>query len=1059
MATKAVIPSPKTLPIIGNLHQIPKAGLIQHLIDVARDFADPGIFKLYFGSHVSLWVSHPDIVAELCDEQRFRKMPGPGLRAVRSFAGDGLFTSFSEEPNWGKAHRILLPAFSQRAMRGYFDMMVEVADALVGKWESRAGEDVNVPDDMTRFTLDSIAIAGFGYRFNSFGKEQIDPFLESLATALIECMNKTTRMPIQQRFAGKSKARLAEAIATMNTLVDTVIAERRTHPTDGGDLLNLMLKAVDPESGETLDDLNIRYQILTFLIAGHETTSGMLSFAFYHLLRNPHVLAQAYAEVDRVLPGDKRPDYADIAKLDVIERILKETLRLWPTAPAFSVAPFEDVTIAGNWAMRKDRPVNVMTAALHRHPSVWDRPYDFDIDRWLPEAEAKRHPHAYKPFGNGVRACIGRQFAMVEAKLAVAMILQKFAVSDRRDYALRIKETLSIKPDNFTMRIDGRASHTRMTAFAPEAPVNDNPLTLQAAGAGRRLSVLWGSSLGTARDIAEELAERAEADGFEVRVRSLDDSLGTLPEDRVVVVVTATYNGRAPDSSVKTEAALDAGEFDAAKWPDTKFAVLGIGSSNWPNYQSYPRRIDAALEATGAQRLVPRGEADTEGEFDTQVGAFLKGLWEALGAKAEQAKASGLSLTMVDTRDARAAVLPDQAVPLEIMSNIELVKPADGLFDTAKKAPRSSTRLIRVKLPVGVRYNTGDHIAIYAKNPKGHVDLAIERLGVPGAMQLVLAGASGRFRHLPLGRTVTARQLLTDFVEIQDPLPRRALEAAQAATRCPHTRAELERLNGEGWPEIAETRLSLLGLLLKYPAIELDLEQFVELCSAIAPRFYSIASSPLASPDAADLIVGTMRAPAWSGVGEHQGFASTHMRDLAPGDAVFGYVRAPNPPFAPPTDATVPMILVGPGTGFAPFRGFLQERSAQRAKGLSVGPIHLFFGSKHPEHDWLCRDEMEGWAADGLLTLHLAHSAVEGHPHTYVQHALAAAGDELWPLLEEGAQVFVCGDGRNMAPAVREALFDIHEAKTGSSREAASEWLEGLIDAGRYHQDVYGFGK
>lgn len=1060
MATHATIPSPKTLPIIGNLHQIPKAGLIQHLIDVARDFADPGIFKLYFGSYVSLWVSHPDIVAALCDETRFRKMPGPGLRAVRSFAGDGLFTSFSEEPNWGKAHRILLPAFSQRAMRGYFDMMVEVADALVGKWEGRVGEDVNVPDDMTRFTLDSIAIAGFGYRFNSFGNDRLDPFLESLATALIECMNKTTRLPIQQRFAGKAKARLAEAIATMNTLVDTVIAERRAHPTDGGDLLNLMLTARDPETGETLDDLNIRYQILTFLIAGHETTSGMLSFAFYHLLRNPHVLAQAYAEVDRVLPGAKRCDYGDIAKLDVIERILKETLRLWPTAPSFSVAPFEDVEIDGKWRLRKDRPINVMTPALHRHPSVWDRPDDFDIDRWLPEAEAKRHPHAYKPFGNGVRACIGRQFAMVEAKLAMAMLLQKFAVSDRRDYALHIKETLSIKPDEFMMRVDLRAAHTRITAFTPEPSANDNPAIPQAAGAGRRLSVLWGSSLGTARDIAEEIAERAEADGFEVRVRGIDESLGILPEDRVVVIVTATYNGKAPDSSVKTEAALDAGEFDAAKWPDTKFAVLGIGSSNWPNYQAFPRRIDAAMEATGAQRLVPRGEADTEGDFDGQVGAFLKDLWQALGAKGEQARASGLSLTMVDTRDARAAVLPDQAVPLEIVSNVELVKPADGLFDTTKKAPRTSTRLIRVKLPDGAAYNTGDHIAIYAKNPKGHVDMAIERLAVPGAMQLVLSGASGRFRHLPLGRTVTVRQLLTDFVEIQDPLPRRALEAALAVTRCPHTKAELERLNGDGWQaEVAETRLSLLGLLLKYPAIEMDLEQFVELSSAIAPRFYSIASSPLVSPDTADLIVGTMKAPAWSGVGEHQGFASTHMRDLAPGDAVFGYVRAPNPPFAPPVDASVPMILVGPGTGFAPFRGFLQERAAQKAKGVPVGPIHLFFGSKHPDHDWLCRDEMESWVASGLVALHLAHSAVEGYPHAYVQHALAASGEALWPLLDANAQVFVCGDGRYMAPAVREALIDIHEAKTGSPREAASQWLESLIDAGRYHQDVYGFGK
>lgn len=1058
--TDSMIPSPKTLPIIGNLHQIPKSGLIQHLMNVAHDFADPGIFKLYFGSYVSLWVSHPDLVAALSDETRFRKIPGPGLRSVRAFAGDGLFTAFSEEENWGKAHRILLPAFSQRSMRGYFDMMVEVADALVGKWTGLVGKEVNVADDMTRFTLDSIAIAGFGYRFNSFSKDQLDPFLESLATALIECMNKTTRLPIQQRFAGKSKARLAEAIATMNALVDQVIAERRANPTDSGDLLNLMLEAKDPDSGEMLSDVNIRYQILTFLIAGHETTSGMLSFAFYHLLRNPHVLAQAYAEVDRVLPGDTRPDYAHIAKLDVIERILKETLRFWPTAPSFSVGPFEDEVIGGKWQMRKDRPINVMTPALHRHPAVWERPLDFDIDRWLPEAEAKRHPHAYKPFGNGVRACIGRQFAMVEAKLALAMLLQKFAVSDHRDYRLSIKETLSIKPDNFTMRIDARAPHSRITAplAAPvAAPAAER---LQAAGAGQRLSVIWGSSLGTARDIAEEIAERAEADGFETRVRSMDEALGTLPEDRVVVVVTATYNGKAPDSSVKAEAALDAGLFDQSHWPDTKFAVLGIGSSNWPNYQSFPRRVDAAFEATGAQRLVPRGEADTEGDIDGQVGEFLTNLWQSLGAQGAQAKATGLSLTLVDTRDVRAAVLPDMAVPMEIVSNAELVLPYQGLFDPAKTSPRNSTRLISVKLPSGTSYQTGDHVAIYARNPKHHVDTAIDRLGSHGATQLVLAGASGRFRHLPLGRTVTVRQLLTDFVEIQDPLPRRALEAALAVTRCPHTRKALEHLLGEGWQtEVADARLSLLGLLVKFPAIEMDLESFVELSAAIAPRFYSIASSPLAVPGTVDLIVGTLWAPAWSGVGEHQGFASSHMRDLQPGDAVFGYVRTPNPAFVPPVDVKTPMILIGPGTGFAPFRGFLQERANQKAKGLPIGPIHVFFGCKHPDHDWLCRDEIEGWAASGLITLHLAHTAVAGFPNRYVQNALAAAGPALWPVLNGDAQIFVCGDGRLMAPAVRETLIDIYESQAKSSRDSASEWLESLIDAGRYHQDVYGFGK
>ncbi len=1090
------IPAPQTLPLLGNLHQIPKAGLIGHLLNVSKDFEDPGIFKLRFGSRVGIFVTHPDLVAELCDETRFRKIPGPGLRVVRKFAGDGLFTAFSEEANWGKAHRILLPAFSQRSMRGYYDLILEVCDKLVAKWTRLAGEEILVADDMTRLTLDSIAIAGFGHRFESFEHDELDPFLLSLGEALGEALNVITRLPIQQKFAKKSTAQFNADIVTMNKLVDDVIAQRRANPTDAKDLLNLMLTAVDPETGEGLDDLNIRYQVLTFLIAGHETTSGLLTFAFMELLKAPAVLAQAYAEVDRVLPGDTRPAYEHLAHLKVIERIVKETQRLWPTAPAFSVGPHEDQVIGGKWLMRKDRPVNIYAPGLQRHPSAWDAPEEFDIDRWLPDEEATHHPHAYKPFGNGARACIGRQFALVEAKLAIAMILQKFAIADRRGYRMTLKESLSIKPDDFWMRVRMRKPGERLTVAEPVKIDSGTADIGSAAGAGQRLSVVYGTSLGTARDIAEEIVERASADGFEARAISMDEALNTLPEDRVIVAVTATYNGRAPDSALAAEAAIDAGQFAEAKWPETRFAVLGIGNSQWPNYQAFPKKIDAAFEATGAKRLCARGEANGDGDFDGGVATFLKDLWAALGSKSEAVKAAGLSLQIVDGRDARAAVLPDQAVEMEIVRNDELVRPADGLWDFAQEQPRGSTRFITVKLPEGQVYAAGDHIAIYARNRKEHVDLAIERLGVAGAMQVVPSGASSRFRHLPVGRMVTVRQLLTDFVEIQDPMPRRALEVVAAQTRCPNTKTELAKLaNDAVWQtEIADKRLTLLGLLVKFPAAELSLDSFVELSSGVAPRFYSIASSPLVSPDACDLIVGTVQAPAWSGIGTHQGFASTHMRDLAPGESVFGYVRRPNPPFAPPQDGAVPLVLIGPGTGFAPLRGFVQARAAllsspPRLRGGAGGgssstsstqreeevpppappgspggeqkgaPCHLFFGARHPDHDWLCRDEMERWAADGVIDLHMAYSQLPGHQHRYVQDAIWTARDEVWDVVQNGGQIFLCGDGKYMAPAVRDTLIRIHGDKTGGDHLAGSTWLEGLIEDGVYHQDVFGFGK
>ncbi len=316
--------------------------------------------------------------------------------------------------------------------------------------------------------------------------------------ALQEAMNKLTRLPIQDRFMGRAHRQCAADIAYMRNLVDDVIRQRRAAPTAGMDLLNLMLEARDPETDRRLDDANIRNQVITFLIAGHETTSGLLTFALYELLRNPGVLAQAYAEVDAVLPGDAAPVYADLARMPVLDRVLKETLRLWPTAPAFAVAPFDDVVIGGRYHLRKDRRISVVLTALHRDPQVWAHPERFDIDRFLPEHEARLPAHAYMPFGQGERACIGRQFALTEAKLALALMLRHFAFHDPYDYQFKLKETLTIKPDNLVLRARRRRLHERIAA-QPVAAEATPAAQAEVRGHGQALTVLCASSLGTAR--------------------------------------------------------------------------------------------------------------------------------------------------------------------------------------------------------------------------------------------------------------------------------------------------------------------------------------------------------------------------------------------------------------------------------------------------------------------------------------------------------------------------------------------------------------------------------
>lgn len=454
MPSLAPIPSPPRLPLLGNLLQIPRGGLTQHLMRIAPTF--DGLFEIDFAGIRAPFVTSARLTAEVCDEKRFRKTIGPPLSILRDLAGDGLFTAYGDEPNWAKAHRILVPAFGQKARRAYFDPMLEVALRLVAKWEASAGSEIEVAEDMTRLTLDTIALCGFGYRFDSFASPALHPFLQQMVRVLDEAMGRLTRLRAITRMRVGANRRYARDIAAMHALVDEVIRARRAAPADARDLLGLMLEAADPVTGERLDDQNIRYQVITFLIAGHETTSGLLSFAIHLLMAHPETLERARAEVDRVLPAGRLPVNEDLGRLEVIDRVLKEAMRLWPTAPGFQVAPYEDTVIGDRYLIRKDRRLTVILPALHRDPEVWSDPERFDIDRFLPEREAAIPAHAYKPFGNGSRACIGRMFAIMEAKLALALLLQRFDFEDPIGYRLAVRETLTLKPDQFRIRVRPR---------------------------------------------------------------------------------------------------------------------------------------------------------------------------------------------------------------------------------------------------------------------------------------------------------------------------------------------------------------------------------------------------------------------------------------------------------------------------------------------------------------------------------------------------------------------------------------------------------------------------
>ncbi|MFF5185776.1 cytochrome P450 [Streptomyces sp. NPDC000345] len=1072
MATQPVtdlrpIRSPRGIPLLGHTPQIPDTNPVAYFGELSKQFPE-GIYGMDIAGIEQVFVYDPDLVAEVCDETRFfKQIEKTPLQHVRDFAGAGLFTAHQHEEEWGMAHRVLMPAFSQRAMRNYFGQMLEIAQNLAGKWERREGQPVNITDDYTRLTLDTIALSGFGYRFRSFDEEKLHPFLNALLGALVESLRRSQELPMMTRFRKADDKRYRENIQQMQELVEHVIKERRRGEGGGEeDLLGLMLEATDPETGRLLADDNVRDQVLTFLIAGHETTSGLLSFATYSLMRNPHVLAQAYAEVDRLLPGDTVPDYDTIMKLDVIPRVLEETLRLWAPIPLIAKAPLEDTVIGGRYELKKGTRANILMGPLHGHPGAWERPQEFDIDRWLPENRVQQHPHAYKPFGNGVRACIGRQFALTEARLALALVLQKFKFSDPNDYTMDVREALTRKPGDFELVVRTRQDHERTVFGAADIRSDDEQRRAAVSGVGVNLTVAYGSSLGSCEDLARTIADRGERSGFGTTLTSLDELGDNLPADGLLVVVAASYNGKAPDNAQRFDDLVAAG-LPEGSLSRVRFALLGAGNTQWvATYQAFPKRIEAALLAAGATPLVERGIADAAGDFNGMASRWMDGLWATLAGEyaADTSEAGGprYEVQLLTEADVRPAIVSEQAYPLTVVANEELVSDATGLWDFGIEPPRPCAKSLVIELPEGVTYDTGNHLAVFAKNEPALVDRALARLGVDRDQVLRLEQPAGGRTHLPVGTPVTAGLLLTEFLELQDLATRSQIQTLAEHTECPWTRPRLEAYTadteeaGERYrKEILDKRVSVLTLLERFPAVELPLAVFLEMTGPIRPRFYSVSSSPLARPRQVRLTVGLLEGPALSGDGQYRGTCSSYMARLEPGDVVYGYVRVPSPTFAPPADPTTPLILIGPGTGIAPLRGFLEERARQYENGVEVGLSQVFVGCRHPQHDYFYRDEMEMWELSGIARVHTAFSAVTGHPARFVQNAIAGAADTVWQALQDGAYVYVCGDGRRMAPAVREALAAVHRAHTGGDDQAAQRWLARLEADERYQQDVF----
>jgi cytochrome P450/NADPH-cytochrome P450 reductase len=1073
MATKNAldpIPHPPKTILLGNLMALSTTTPVQDMVKLAREYGP--IYWLDMMGKPLVIVSGASLVDELCDETRFDKSVRGSLRRLRSFAGDGLFTAYTQEPNWAKAHNILLPTFSQRAMQQYHPMMLDIADQLVLKWERlNADDEIDVTRDMTSLTLDTIGLCGFDYRFNSFYREGNHPFVDAMIGGLA-ASQAVRGLPLEQLVRKDRERRLRADIRYMNEMVDRIIRERRESGADLSskpDLLSYMLSGVDRKTGERLDDLNIRYQVITFLIAGHETTSGLLSFTVYFLLQNPDVLARAYAEVDRVFGPDPaiKPTYAQVNQLTYVGQILKEALRLWPTAPVFALAPYKETVIGGQYRMKKSYQTVVLSPMLHRDRSVWgERAEVFDPEHFAREAEQARPVNAYKPFGNGQRACIGRQFAMQEATLVLGMILQRFKLIDHRRYQLKIKETLTIKPDGFRIQVRPRTERDRAAAPRPievrvAAPAAVAAPTPARASHATPLLVLYGSNLGTAEELARRIGQAGEAHGFVVTVAPLDVYAGQLPREGAVLITSASYNGTPPDNAVRFCEWLRGGELGPDALRGVHYTVFGCGNRDWAStFQAVPRLIDEKLEAFGARRIYPRGEGDAREDFDGQFEAWYEQLWPKMAAglgvdvaAAEAAPTGPLYTVEVVAGEPHSPFVASLgARRMAILENRELHS-KDGPMPSDR-----STRHIELELPAAVAYRAGDHLGVIPHNAEGLVARVAARFGLDPAAHVRLRTTAHRKTFLPLDEPIMVARLLGDYVELQEVATRRQIQTLAEHTECPATRPRLAALatdEARYKADVLARNTSLLDLLEEYPACAPPFAVYLEMLPPLRPRYYSISSSPLRRQGSCSITVAVVEGPARSGRGTYHGVCSSYLLRQPWGSSIEAFVKDTKSAFRLPDDPAVPIIMIGPGTGLAPFRGFLQERAALKAGGRAVGPSLLFFGCRHPGQDFIYETELREFEAQGVTQLSCCFSRVPGQDKAYVQHAVLNERDEVWRLIEAGAVVYVCGDATRMAPDVRRTFAALYRDKTGAEEGAAEKWLDEMTATNRYLVDVW----
>ncbi len=443
----ATPPGPKLLPFVG-LGMAMQRDMLRFLAETSREWG--GIVRLgTLGPTLAYLVTEPELVGQVL-QARWRDFVRDDvlIAAGGPAFGEGLL--FAEGERWMMLRRTMQPAFTRERLAGLVPLILEEIQRRCQRWEpeAAAGRPVEMALEMARLTQEVFVRAMFGAGLG----ERLDPLLRSWTT-INEYVTQRILSPIRLPAGWPTPAnlRLRRALAVIDAIVGALIDERRRELASGrerSDLMGLLMAARDPETGEALSDSLLRDQILMTFFAGFETTSTALTWTWLLLAEHPEVEQRMHAELDAVLAG-RSPSAEDLPKLRYMQQVFDETLRLYPSAFMLARQPVGEQTLGG-YRIEAKSAVFVSPWVVHRDPKLWPQPDRFDPDRFADEREDQRPRFAYLPFGAGPRLCIGKQLALIEAKLILATVAQR--------YRLRRVAGVSYRPRPlFTLHIDGGA--------------------------------------------------------------------------------------------------------------------------------------------------------------------------------------------------------------------------------------------------------------------------------------------------------------------------------------------------------------------------------------------------------------------------------------------------------------------------------------------------------------------------------------------------------------------------------------------------------------------------